>query len=91
MQGEYFKAYYAALLERQREQDQDVKRQQDLSNTDISDHHTSSDRQVGMKSKRQDEIEDDDVWEEATSSGRCSFRLFASVNVSMKCIVFISL
>ena len=83
MQGEYFKAYYAALLERQREQDQDVKRQQDLSNTDISDHHTSSDRQVGMKSKREDEIEDEDVWEEATPSGKCSFILFALINVGM--------
>ncbi|XP_057522194.1 transcription initiation factor IIE subunit alpha-like isoform X2 [Amaranthus tricolor] len=66
-QDEYFKAYYAALLERQREED--AKRQQDLSNIDISDQHTSSDRQVGMKSKREDEIEDEDVWEEATPSG----------------------
>lgn len=81
MQDEYFKAYYAALLERQREED--AKRQQDLSNIDISDQHTSSDRQVGMKSKREDEIEDEDVWEEATPSGKCSFILFALINVGM--------
>uniref|UniRef100_A0A5B6Z2V9 Uncharacterized protein n=1 Tax=Davidia involucrata TaxID=16924 RepID=A0A5B6Z2V9_DAVIN len=67
---EYVKAYYAALLQRQREQEETAKWQQELSNTNISNgvYGTSSECQVGMKSK-QDEGDDDVEWEEAPPAG----------------------
>ncbi|KAK9091152.1 hypothetical protein Sjap_024329 [Stephania japonica] len=59
---EYLKAYYAALLQRQQDQEEAAKRnQQELDN--IS---SEMPRQVGMKSKREDDDRDDGVeWEEA--------------------------
>uniref|UniRef100_A0A5B6Z2M8 HTH TFE/IIEalpha-type domain-containing protein n=1 Tax=Davidia involucrata TaxID=16924 RepID=A0A5B6Z2M8_DAVIN len=72
LQDEYVKAYYAALLQRQQEQEEADKRQQEMSNTDISNgvYGTSSERQVGMKSKRDEDEGDDDVeWEEAPPAG----------------------
>ncbi|CAK9145982.1 unnamed protein product [Ilex paraguariensis] len=73
LQDEYVKAYYAALLVKQRDQEEAAKREQELSNRNISDsvYDTSSERQVGMKSKREDVDEgvDDVEWEEATPAG----------------------
>lgn len=73
LQGEYFKAYYAALLQRQQEQDAATKREQESSNTSISNsiNGASSERQVGMKSKRDDDDEGDEgvEWEEAPPAG----------------------
>ncbi|KAA8541162.1 hypothetical protein F0562_025092 [Nyssa sinensis] len=72
LQDEYVKAYYAALLQRQREQEEAEKGQQERSNTNISNgvNGTSSERQVGVKSKRDDDEGDDDVeWEEAPPAG----------------------
>lgn len=64
IQDEYIKAYYAALLKQQHEMEEAAKKQ--LPNTLAADDPSSStsDRQVGMKSKRE---EDDDgtEWEEA--------------------------
>ncbi|KAL0306962.1 UNVERIFIED_CONTAM: hypothetical protein Sradi_6113500 [Sesamum radiatum] len=68
IQDEYVKAYYTALLMRQREQEEAVKKEQDSGNTAMSNeaYNTSTERQVGMKSKREDDYEgDDNEWEEA--------------------------
>ncbi|XP_051135359.1 transcription factor efuD-like [Andrographis paniculata] len=70
IQDEYYKAYYAALLKRQQEA---VKQEQGLPNNPID---TNSQRQVGMKSKREDDDEDDDVWEEGSSIGNTSAAQF---------------
>ncbi|XP_030482673.1 transcription initiation factor IIE subunit alpha isoform X2 [Cannabis sativa] len=67
LQDEYVKAYYAALLEKQKELEAATK-QEELSNAQMLDGEasTSSSRQVGMKSKRvEDEGEEDVEWEEA--------------------------
>ncbi|KAK9105591.1 hypothetical protein Scep_022435 [Stephania cephalantha] len=62
---EYLKAYYAALLQRQQDQEEAAKRnQQESANTD--NMSSEMPRQVGMKSKREDDDRDDGVeWEEA--------------------------
>lgn len=75
LQDEYFKAYYTALLKRQQEQEEDMKRQQELSTVEIPNGVSGipSDRQVGMKSKRDEDEEDDDIeWEEAPTAGNTS-------------------
>ncbi|XP_052199067.1 transcription initiation factor IIE subunit alpha-like [Diospyros lotus] len=70
IQDEYVKAYYAALLQRQREQDEAAKRQQEFSNNDILNGvYGTSERQVGMKSKRDENEGDEDIWEEAAPAG----------------------
>ncbi|KAL9239939.1 hypothetical protein vseg_014210 [Gypsophila vaccaria] len=65
-QNEYLKAYYDALLKRQQEEEA---RQQQLSNSHISEQATFSDRQVGVKSTREQAEDDDDEWEEGAPSG----------------------
>lgn len=75
LQDEYVKAYYAAILKRQQEQEEAAKKQLELSNAHISNSvlGTSSNRQVGMKSKRdEDEGDDDFEWEEAPTAGNRS-------------------
>ncbi|KAH9778509.1 transcription initiation factor IIE subunit alpha [Citrus sinensis] len=75
LQDEYIRAYYAALLKKQQELDEAAKNQQESSNTPISDglSGASSNRQVGMKSKREEVEGDDDVdWEEAPVAGTTS-------------------
>ncbi|MBA0769872.1 hypothetical protein Gotri_018563, partial [Gossypium trilobum] len=67
LQDEYLKAYYAALYKKQQELEEAAKKQQELSDipvaTGLSD---SSNRQVGMKAKRDDNEGEDDIdWEEA--------------------------
>ncbi|KAJ6897566.1 transcription initiation factor IIE subunit alpha-like [Populus alba x Populus x berolinensis] len=72
---EYVKAYYAALLEQQRQAEESAKQQQELSQTSMSNglSESSSNRQVGMKSKREEGEGDDDVeWEEAPIEGNTS-------------------
>ncbi|KAF6168943.1 hypothetical protein GIB67_038440 [Kingdonia uniflora] len=66
---EYVKAYYAALLQRQQEQDAKAKQQESAMADTISDY-----RHVGMKSKREEDEGDDDVeWEEeAPNTGNTS-------------------
>lgn len=64
LQDEYFKAYYAALLQRQQEQEESIKVEQESLNTT-----DGAFRQVGMKAKREDDGNDDVdenvEWEEA--------------------------
>jgi len=72
-QEEYVKAYYAALLEQQRQAEESAKQQRELSQTSMSNglSESSSNRQVGMKSKREEGEGDDDVeWEEAPIEGK---------------------
>lgn len=54
------------------QQKEAAKREQELSNTDISNGvYAKSDRQVGSKSKRDDNEGDEDIeWEEAAPTGR---------------------
>ncbi|EEF28250.1 transcription initiation factor iie, alpha subunit, putative [Ricinus communis] len=73
-QDEYAKAYYAALFKRQQELEEAAKKQES-SHTPISNGVTelSSNRQVGMKSKREeDEGEDEIEWEESTTGGNAT-------------------
>lgn len=71
LQDEYVKAYYAALLERQREQEAHDDSQQQMSNASTSNGVAMpTERQVGMKSKLADEYEGDDVeWDEEPPAG----------------------
>ncbi|XP_027126210.1 uncharacterized protein [Coffea arabica] len=78
IQDEYFKAYYAALLQRQHEQEAAL-REQGLPNSSISNGaaDTSFERQVGLKSKRDDQDDGDDVeWEEAAPAGNTTSENF---------------
>ncbi|KAF5730252.1 transcription initiation factor IIE subunit alpha-like isoform X1 [Tripterygium wilfordii] len=71
LQDEYFKAYYAAYF-KQHQKLEDTKKEQESSNTSISydPSSTSSNRQVGMKSKREEDQGKDNVdWEDAPISG----------------------
>ncbi|CAA3027078.1 general transcription factor IIE subunit 1 [Olea europaea subsp. europaea] len=71
VKDEYVKAYYAALLTRQREQQAHDDNQQQMSNAVTSNGVAiPTERQVGMKSKRGDEFEGDDVeWDEEPPAG----------------------
>uniref|UniRef100_A0A0V0IFR4 Putative general transcription factor IIE subunit 1-like n=1 Tax=Solanum chacoense TaxID=4108 RepID=A0A0V0IFR4_SOLCH len=69
IQDEYIKAYYEALFKRQKEQEEATKILPETSTTD-GVYNTSTERQVGMKSKREEEDEGEDVeWEEAPPAG----------------------
>ncbi|KAJ8434301.1 hypothetical protein Cgig2_009276 [Carnegiea gigantea] len=59
---DYLKAYAAAIEQQQQEA---AKKQEELFNGQTSDQGPPSERQVGMKSKHEDEDEDDLEWEEA--------------------------
>lgn len=69
IQDEYLKAYYAAILEQQKLAAKLNQQESagESTTTDIESATTSSDRQVGMKSKREDEEEEDVEWEEQAS------------------------
>lgn len=83
LQDEYVKAYYAALLQRQREQEEAAKREQELLNTNISNGLNGTfERQVGMKSKRDENDEDENVeWEEAPPAGNTGENYKVDLNV----------
>jgi len=73
LKDEYVKAYYAALIKKQQELDEAAKKQDELSNTHALNGISgmTSNRQVGMKSKRDEDDGDDDVeWEEAPVAGK---------------------
>ncbi|KAK8588576.1 hypothetical protein V6N13_087487 [Hibiscus sabdariffa] len=70
IQDEYLKAYYAALYKKQQELEEAAKRQQELLDTPPATSLSDSNRQVGMKVKRDDNEGDDDIdWEEAPMAG----------------------
>ncbi|KAL6554378.1 hypothetical protein OROMI_020051 [Orobanche minor] len=72
-QDEYVKAFYAALLMRQREQEKTVKNEQESTKIPNEIHSTPSEPQVGMKRIRDDDFEVDDIeWEEAPPIGSTS-------------------
>lgn len=80
LQDEYVKAYYAALLQRQREQEDAAKGQPELLNNAIS--NGTSERQVGMKSKRDDNEGGEDVeWGEAHPAGNAGGIYKVDLNV----------
>ncbi|KAL3343634.1 hypothetical protein AABB24_027247 [Solanum stoloniferum] len=69
IQDEYIKAYYEALFKRQKEQEEATKMLPETSTTD-GVYNSSTESQVGMKSKREEEDEGEDVeWEEAPPAG----------------------
>ncbi|XP_054793351.1 uncharacterized protein LOC129298931, partial [Prosopis cineraria] len=72
LQDEYIKAYYAALLKKQQELEEAAKAQEQSSNASALEDPFSgaSHRQVGMKSKREDD--DGTEWEEAPISGNAN-------------------
>ncbi|THG00865.1 hypothetical protein TEA_006917 [Camellia sinensis var. sinensis] len=82
-EDEYVKAYYAALLQRQREQEEAAKTEQELLNTNISNGLNGTfERQVGMKSKRDENDEDENVeWEEAPPAGNTGENYKVDLNV----------
>ncbi|KAG7546799.1 TFIIEalpha/SarR/Rpc3 HTH domain [Arabidopsis suecica] len=69
LKDEYLKAYYAAILEQQKLAAKLNQQESagESTTTDIESATTSSDRQVGMKSKREEEEEEDVEWEEQAS------------------------
>lgn len=73
LQDEYVKAYYAALLQQQyHQQEAASKKVKEEQSTDDAPS-MSTERQVGMKFKREDDDEGDDVeWEDAIPAGNCS-------------------
>lgn len=79
IQDEYVKAYYAALLKKQRELEEAAKNPQDANAADDPSSSTSN-RQVGLKSKRE---EDDDgtEWEEAPVRGNAIGAYKVDLNV----------
>ncbi|CAL9154527.1 unnamed protein product, partial [Musa hybrid cultivar] len=74
---EYLKAYYAALLKRQKEQEEAsrMQREAERSQSDLVDGvlEAYSERQVGKKAKREDYENDDVEWEEVPSAGLVVF------------------
>ncbi|KAK4420514.1 Transcription initiation factor IIE subunit alpha [Sesamum alatum] len=73
IQDEYVKAYYAALLTRQREQGETVKKEDESPTIPNEVYSAPLERQIGMKAKRDDDDEgDDDEWEEAPLIGSTS-------------------
>ncbi|XP_062146522.1 uncharacterized protein LOC133854364 [Alnus glutinosa] len=86
IQDEYVKAYYAALIKKQQELDEAAKKQDELSNTHALNGISgmTSNRQVGMKSKRDEDDGDDDVeWEEAPVAGSASENYKVDLNVQV--------
>ncbi|CAD5187461.1 unnamed protein product [Musa acuminata subsp. malaccensis] len=81
LQDEYLKAYYAALVKRQEEQEASKKVQQEAE-LPINVSEAPFERLVGMKSKREDDNDDVEWEEEAPSTGNSgqSYRL-ADLNV----------
>ncbi|CAL9772633.1 unnamed protein product [Musa acuminata subsp. burmannicoides] len=81
LQDEYLKAYYAALVKRQEEQEASKKVQQEAE-LPINVSEAPFERRVGMKSKREDDNDDVEWEEEAPSTGNSgqSYRL-ADLNV----------
>ncbi|XP_057796595.1 uncharacterized protein LOC131012625 [Salvia miltiorrhiza] len=75
IQDEYARAYYAALLKLHHEKEEKIKKEAESPNDVIITEvfNAPSERQVGMKSKREDELEGDDIeWEEGPSTGNTS-------------------
>lgn len=97
LQDEYVKAYYAAILKKQQELEEAAKGQQELSSAEVTENvsNTNSSRQVGMKSKREEDVEDDDIeWEEAPIGGETllffsmfDYLYFYGVSICLPCAV----
>lgn len=91
LQEEYFKAYYAALLKQRQEAEEAAKRQESLNMSVFDD--LPSNRQVGMKSKREeDEADNDFEWEQPPISGNLGFLLIlffmtSSFKISLKMLL----
>jgi len=86
IQDEYVKAYYAALIKKQQELDEAANKQHELSNTHALNGISgmTSNRQVGMKSKRDEDDGDDDVeWEEAPVAGNANEIYKVDLNVQV--------
>ncbi|KAK1591621.1 hypothetical protein Q3G72_010577 [Acer saccharum] len=82
---EYVKAYYEALLKKQQELES-AEKQQESSNSPTSNGlpEMSSNRQVGMKVKRDEDEGDDDVdWEEAPVTGNTNENYKVDLNVEV--------
>ncbi|KAI9156135.1 hypothetical protein LWI28_001120 [Acer negundo] len=85
IQDEYVKAYYEALLKKQQELES-AEKQQESANSPISNGlpEMSSNRQVGMKVKRDEDEGDDDVdWEEAPVTGNTNKNYKVDLNVEV--------
>ncbi|XP_062119953.1 uncharacterized protein LOC133834375 [Humulus lupulus] len=82
-QDEYVKAYYAALLEKQKELEAATKLQEELSNAQMlnGESSTSTSRQVGMKSKRAKDEGEEVEWEEAPVAGNTNENYKVDLNV----------
>ncbi|VFQ78886.1 unnamed protein product [Cuscuta campestris] len=88
IQDEYIKAYYAAVLQRQQEQVAAAQKLKEEQNA-YDAPSTSTERQVGMKSKREDdEGEDGFDWEEGipAAAGSASGSFKVDLNVEAEAI-----
>ncbi|CAL0325739.1 unnamed protein product [Lupinus luteus] len=83
IQGEYIKAYYAALLKQQAE----AAKKEELENSHTTNDPSSSisNRQVGMKTKREEDVEEDDgtEWEDAPIGGNGN-RSYKAVDLNVE-------
>ncbi|XP_058760895.1 uncharacterized protein LOC131634263 [Vicia villosa] len=77
IQDEYIKAYYAALLKKQHEMEEAAKNPQDGNGADDPSSSTSN-RQVGIKSKREQD-DDGTEWEEAPVRGNGGYKVDLNV------------
>lgn len=68
-QDEYIKAYYSALMERQRAQEEVAKKMQSEAGNLSNGVSEAAGRKVGAKAKREED-EDDAEWEEPQPTGR---------------------
>ncbi|XP_042379861.1 uncharacterized protein LOC121972233 [Zingiber officinale] len=79
---EYLKAYYEAILKRQKEQEEALSIQQGIERTQMQDDGVSeTERQVGKKAKRQVYEKDIVEWEDAPTSGSGEKYVLADLNM----------
>ncbi|XP_042457005.1 general transcription factor IIE subunit 1-like isoform X2 [Zingiber officinale] len=83
IQDEYLKAYYEAILKRQKEQEEALRMQQEIDRARMPDYDgvSETERQVGKKAKRGVYEEDNVEWEDAPPAGSDEKYILADLNM----------
>lgn len=83
------RAYYTALLQRNHEMGEKIKKEAESPNNVITNgvFNAPSERQVGMKSKREDDFEGDDEWMEGPSAGKNNKTIYILSLIRHFCVV----